>query len=400
MGSLVTVNCVPKGTATATRAQGDFRASGVRRLGACLLICSMITAVGQANDERVPDLEVLRSSYIQAVSAIRSIDCRLTLTKTGDSKSDPATSSLRSYEVYYVRDGDRRMLSTLGGDVSGKSAIRVWASFDGKVYSSWAESLKESAEKGNFAPWGRIATETPPELSFVQTLDSFLGYQLIGGHTDLDQVILQPKTRTVGWEVVGGHRCVRIELQEHAPSPRNPDQLWRTQAWLDPEFDYLPRRIYSTSVRNEKSFREVLIEEFGRFESSDGGTPVYLPKIAIWRGGSVSRRMVLESAIVNQPPSADLFRPKFPVGARVKESIPGRPVRTYSVGGEEARKQAVAKATPKAVPIAVAAHPQEVPDARPPAPGTSTWFIVLRSAAWLALIVIVGVSAWRVVRRA
>lgn len=399
MGSFETVNCVPIGTATATRAEGDFRVFGARRLGACLLICSMITAISQANDERVPDLEVLRSSYIQAVSAIRSIDCRLTQTKTGDSELGTVGPSIGSYEVHYVRDGDRRMLSTLGGDGSGKHTIRVWAAFDGKNYSSWAESLKASAEEGYFAPWGRIGADTPPELSTVQTLDSFLGYQLIGGHLGLDQVILQPKTRTVGWEVVGGHRCVRIELPEHAPALRSPDQLWRTQAWLDPEFDYLPRKIYSTSVRNGKLFRAILIEEFGRFESSDGGASVYLPKTATWRGGRVSRRMVLESATVNQPPSAELFRPMFPVGAFVKESIPGRPVRTYSVGGAEARKQAVAKSIPKAVPIAVA-PPQKVPDARPPAPGTSTWFIVVRSAAWMVLIVIVGVSAWRVVRRA
>ncbi len=362
---------------------------------------AMLCSVGMADDAPIPDLEIIRSSYIQAVSAIRSMDCRLTHTQLAEPPQDPeAVVGIWLYEIQYARDENRQMLSTFGKDPKGKGTIRIWASFDGKVYSSWAESLMETAEEGYFSPWGRIEADSASELTSIQTVDDFLGYRLAQGQMDLTRLILKPETRVVDWDLVEGHRCLRLELPTHVRNSKRPESLWKTEVWLDPEFDYLPRRIHLESTQKSKFALELLVEEFGQYPNGDGAKPLLLPKRAVWKGGRFTRRMVLESAIVNQPLAADLFRPSFPLGTFVKESIPGLPVKTYAVGGDEIRKQLSAKATQKAVPRKIVAVVQEPPDASPAAPGTSGWFRFLRYGAWTCLIAVGGVIAWRAYRRA
>lgn len=373
-------------------------------VGRCVVAVLLFVAGAELwAEEALPELEIVRSSYIQAVTGIRSIDCQFTTKKIGDTRKHSGQDehgSILVYRVRYARDQRRRMVSRESESKAGKTGLRTWAAFDGKSYASWAESLMDNAEQGYFAPWGRISPETPSDLNFPETIDQFLGHRLGGGEVSLDRLIMGRETRIVGWEVVGGHRCVHIELPQHAPMAKNPNHVWKTDAWLDPEVAFLPRRIFMSSVRNGKMTREVVIEEFERFEGGGERDFIFLPKNAVWMGGGITRRTTLEKAVVNQPLSDALFRPEFPIGSLVHVTIPGQPDRTYSVGGDEIRKALVAKSTQKPPPVAMPAAPGAIPDARPVTPGNSVGVVLFRVAAWMSLVIVVGMIAWRAFRHA
>ena len=359
-----------------------------------LLLLSLPCAALSAADSTpaaLPSLESVISEYVQAVSSLRTIDCKCHINIKPHTADPNEEAPMTAMDVRFVRDGLKVAMRISGDTGLGQKAIDMWVAFDGEKYSEWSASSAIDATSGYFAPRGVITSEEPTLMNAIPTLETFLGKRVGGGPMDLESLLKRAEARIIGWETVAGNPYLRVELGEHSRTAKNMSLLSHTVVLLDPKHSFLPRSIVTTHPGKTPRTKGVVVEEFEAVPVGiSNGVAVWLPKTGSVTNSASRRDFHFDAFFVNQPLGNSEFAPHFPQGALVGQTLAGQPESKFLVGTPEYRNELTNRATlPDSSPAKTLAPAEAVAtrqlSARP-APQNVIWWIICAGGMMLAII--------------
>lgn len=363
--------------------------------------------------EPLPNLETVKANYIAAVTAIDTLDCTMRHEwEVIYPKGAPVSEGVFAAEHMQLwRKGTMRALNIQSYHAGGKPAVISWYGYDGKTYSHWVIPHPDSGVT-SWLPAGAITSEKDNTISDSLTLERFTGEALHAGDFPLKDLLERPGTEVKSRTIVDGTECVHVKTGLHPRSRKSAGKnVVETEVDLDPQHDYLPRRILWRDFHKGESTPPTIYEfqttEFRRVRGQDGHD-YWLPAAGERKAPRLkfSRWKLLE-ATVNAPIPTERFRPQFPEGTEVREQLANQPRRVRITGDPKLRKQKeqeifdellqqqeTKSSSPPANPFVVA------PSARPSDATGRWWAGLLRWAGILlcALVVAYGWRTWRVSR--
>ncbi len=366
----------------------------VRDLVVLLLLCLPYVALRAADSTpaTLPSLEAVISEYVQAISSLRTIDCKCHIDIKPHAVDPNEETPMTVMDVRFVRDGLKVAMRISGETGVGQKAIDMWVAFDGEKYSEWSASLAVDAANGYFAPRGVITSQEPTMMNAIPTLETFLGKRVGGGPMDLESLLKRDEARVTGWEEVAGNPCLRVELGEHPRTAKSMSLHSHTVILLDPKHSFLPRSIVTTHPGKTTRTKAVIVDAFEAVpDRSSNGAAVWLPKTGSITNSASRRDFHFDAFIVNQPLGNSEFAPQFPQGALVGQNVVGQPESKFLVGTSEYRKELTDRATlPDISPAkAVATRPLS---ARPTSQNVSWWVI---GAGGMIVVIITTIVRYR-----
>jgi len=365
-----------------------------------LVVCS--SSFGMA-DAPLPDLETVRSMYIDSVTSIHTLDCHYRVERqySESEKRKLADDRYVAFDVRLVRHGTRQAVSTEFINPRGDRVTRSWYGFDGGVYARLTESLGDPATWHGL-PYGEVRAEVDNNLFSVESIDCCRGEYLHSGTTSLSILFQQDGARVVGWENVDKHRCLKVISPEYGLYPRKPDLVRMEMiSWLDPMASYLPRRIRMQTIKGKDNGRASTksygVTDFIHVRGETDGKSYVFPRKGSYESPLERSHIEVVSVVVNGTVSDHEFKPQFPELTLVNEHLPNQKPRSYVVGDakkreEEQRKRDLRSAAKlkgekkETVPPKV----MSPPSARPAEAGSDSWSWIMRGVGLVLCLLAVG----------
>lgn len=338
-----------------------------------------------------PAIDVIRAAYTQSVSSIQTLDCQYRIAVRILDRAKAEKDMLTWYEIRDIHDGLKISVRFDAGIQPGKLTNRFGGGFDGKNYLAWTASHQENADY--FLPAGSVTNKRPTYLKMPFLFHRFLGFEVCGGF-DLADLIGRSDCRVASTDTIHGLPCVVVDIGEHPMSDKLSKAI-RTKVWFDPAVGFLPRQLRSESVPDSRLLVENIVTEFEQVFDPLTKGHLYLPKKAVTRGTFSEFAFEATSMVLNLPVAESLFRPDFPQGASVNESIAGATPKTKFVGGKEARKELVEKSRKLTGNQSNKQPATTAPSASPVSASESNWFVGLRIVGFAGMFLIAIFCAWR-----
>jgi hypothetical protein len=289
------------------------------RMHLWLIVWGISACLGCTGDAPIPtsgtpSLAAVRSQYLKSIAAIQSIDATFSLhhqPKEGRVRED--NDPLTRFEIRTLREGSQQAIYLSAFNASNTTEMTGWAVFDG--YRSTSLSTIRRDGQPAAPPTVKVSNSMPGVMKGPQTLDRFLG---IGQEDQLSlaDLLRRPEATLVGYEVIGGTKCLRIDLGRHDAIVNSGDQSKQITAWLDEAAGCVPRLIRREMVRldalgNQPEW-EWEILEFAFIKTPE--TEIVVPAVAVARNPITEIRYQLTSAKINEPIPPELFSPEVPEG--------------------------------------------------------------------------------------
>lgn len=319
-----------------------------RPLTSSLMLLALVLSLTTESAIAAEDLTSLRQKITNNLHSIGSIEIRYQVTsqipKAANLQRFFPPGSEKPQSSVWAKQGAKEFYELEPRIVAGKTD-RTLRSFDGRQYLQF-----------QFTPGDATAVQRadvrnlPPGEAFDDAIISILiGLRVPDTPLSLVDLLARPAARFEGEEEVEGHRCHKIESGEFEGYGGT---IRRLTIWVEPKFDYLPRKLAPYLVRDSKNElwppRTVpyTITEYFEVEDSVLGRKRWLPKKAKY-----TEEIEVLTASVNPVFASDRFTPLIPAGAhvvywdqRVPVPVPGSTqtrVRHEIMGG--ATGQAIAR---------------------------------------------------------
>jgi hypothetical protein len=316
--------------------------------GARLTIAFVIWLVTLAPPARGddPSLNDLRVQLTDQLTSINSIECRYTVQQRPSEIECTWT---------WCEDGDRKsVISEPYTRPDGEYELRRWFSFDGDygynvAYDPESPDHILHIYKSAAVPWPYFGSPSP---------EKYTGRRLHGTNETLLTLLHREQAVILGRDAVDGHDCVHLDLGEC----QSGSHRYHWEAWLDPAFDHLPRRLYATLlVTDERTqqlsdlgyHHEKAVQEFRKvhdeFLDRERWFPVRMSSTSGLEGQTIdgvefqSSVLSVLSIRINAPIPDDRFTPQPEFGTTIYDEtvVPTR----VTVHGGEAAVQAMRDAT-------------------------------------------------------
>lgn len=355
--SVVLSSCRPQ-FAICTEMSVEMESSVMQRhIASCFTLWAFCLAIG--NVAVAEDLASLREKISNNLATIASIEVRYQKVSTPLNHPDIPKHILLAYQnakpriSVWAKQGVREFYELKHWPLPTNRGFihRLW-SFDGREYIEFHHSSEDVVTHVDV----RNAPTHDSRHDLVVSM--LIGLSVLETRLSLLDLLSRPTASYVGSEEVEGHLCHKIELGEYEGFN---DTVRRLTLWVDPDFDYLPRKLAPYLLRTNgkpyagsKLTAPYLVLDYFQVEDSALGRKRWLPK----KVGYPKGIEILEARI-NPTFPADRFTLRIPDGAhvtyldqRVPLPIPGSTqtrVRSEIAGGAAGAELAVKRSEENAI---------------------------------------------------
>lgn len=284
----------------------------------CVLICvswSRLTDLAHAED-----IESLRQQITKTLSTITAVEVRFQRTSPPLNTNVPKKNLTPQWEVteesprkyLWAKQGAQELFEQEAWPVPRtKQFQRRKLSFNGREFFDFR--FQDENPDVAHAVDIRYA---PSRDAFGNVVSHLLGFHVWRSHLTLLELLQRNNVVYSGTEIIDSHNCHKIVFGEYDTFV---DTSYNLTIWVDPEFDYLPRKMENLTVRSKQTNTSLppmgdrnIVTEFFQVDDLALKQKRWFPR-KINHFGDVE---ILE-ARVNPTFESQYFTPLFPVGALV-----------------------------------------------------------------------------------